>query len=120
VTAFTLIDLFERMAAAGASDLHLCSGSPPVLRVRGELERLELPPTSAEEMRTLVYRIATLDQQKTLEVERELDFSYGSPTGGGSASTCSTTVTRSQPPCGSCPPRSRRSTTFTCPRSCAS
>jgi len=76
VTAFTLIDLFERMAAAGASDLHLCAGSPPVLRVRGELERLDLPEVSGEEMRALVYRITTLDQQKELEVERELDFSY--------------------------------------------
>jgi twitching motility protein PilT len=76
VTEFTLVDLFERMAGAGASDLHLCSGSPPVLRVRGELERLELPPITAEEMRALVYRITTLEQQKTLEVERELDFSY--------------------------------------------
>jgi twitching motility protein PilT len=76
VTAFTLIDLFERMAAAGASDLHLCAGSPPVLRVRGELERLDLPEVSGEEMRALVYRITTLDQQKELEIERELDFSY--------------------------------------------
>lgn len=73
---FTLIDLFERMAVAGASDLHLCAGSPPVLRIRGELERLELPSISAEEMRALVYRITTLEQQKNLEVERELDFSY--------------------------------------------
>ena len=76
MAAFTLVDLFERMAAAGASDLHLCAGSPPVLRVRGELERLDLPEVSAEEMRALVYRITTLDQQKELEVERELDFSY--------------------------------------------
>ena len=48
-------------AAAGASDLHLCAGSPPVLRVRGELERIDLPEVSGEEMRALVYRITTLD-----------------------------------------------------------
>jgi twitching motility protein PilT len=71
-----LIDLFEQMAAAGASDLHVCAGSPPVIRVRGELDRLDMPPYSAEEMRALVYRITTLQQQKELEVERELDFSY--------------------------------------------
>jgi twitching motility protein PilT len=76
VTEFTLIDLFEQMAAAGASDLHLCAGSPPVLRVRGNLERMEFPSISSEEMRALVYRITTLEQQKELEVERELDFSY--------------------------------------------
>jgi twitching motility protein PilT len=76
VTTLTLIDLFEQMAEAGASDLHLCAGSPPVLRIRGELERLEIEPFTAEEMRDLVYRVTTLDQQKELEIERELDFSY--------------------------------------------
>jgi twitching motility protein PilT len=73
---YTLLDLFERMAAAGASDLHLCAGSAPVLRIRGILGRLDLPPLDADEMRDLVYRLTTLDQQKVLEVERELDFSY--------------------------------------------
>ena len=73
---YTLLDLFERMAASGASDLHLCAGTPPVLRIRGVLGRLDLPPLDAEEMRNLVYRVTTLEQQKTLEVERELDFSY--------------------------------------------
>jgi twitching motility protein PilT len=76
VSEFTLVDLFERMAIVGASDLHVCAGSPPVVRIRGELERLDLPAISSEEMRALVYRITTLQQQKELEVERELDFSY--------------------------------------------
>jgi twitching motility protein PilT len=73
---YTLLDLFDRMTSAGASDLHLCAGSPPVMRVRGELERLDGEPLTADEMRELLYRITTLEQQKVLEVERELDFSY--------------------------------------------
>src|SRR4051794_21626192 len=64
------------MAESGASDLHLCAGTPPVLRIRGVLGRLDLPALDAEQMRNLVYRLTTLEQQKTLEVERELDFSY--------------------------------------------
>jgi twitching motility protein PilT len=76
VTRYNLVDLFEQMAASGASDLHLCAGSPPVMRVRGELERLDAEPLTADEMRELLYRITTLEQQKELEVERELDFSY--------------------------------------------
>ena len=64
------------MAAAGASDLHLCAGSPPVLRIRGDLKRLDVPAYSAEETRELIYTITTLEQQKNLEIERELDFSY--------------------------------------------
>ena len=73
---YTLLDLFERMAASGASDLHLCAGTAPVLRIRGVLGRLDLPALDAEAMRNLVYNLTTLEQQKTLEVERELDFSY--------------------------------------------
>jgi twitching motility protein PilT len=74
--SFTLVDLFERMAAAGASDLHLCAGSPPVFRVRGELSRLDEPAIDSGDLRELIYTITTLAQQQTLEVERELDFSY--------------------------------------------
>jgi twitching motility protein PilT len=76
VTPYSFVDLFEQMAAAGASDLHLCAGSPPVMRVRGELARIDAPALTADEMRHLVYRVTTLEQQKELEVERELDFSY--------------------------------------------
>jgi twitching motility protein PilT len=76
VGATTLIDLFEEMAAAGASDLHLCAGSPPVLRVRGELSPMDKPVLDARDLRTLIYKITTQAQQQTLEVERELDFSY--------------------------------------------
>jgi twitching motility protein PilT len=76
VGTYTLVELFERMAAAGASDLHLCAGSPPVIRVRGELQRLDEPAIDADVMRTLVYTITTQVQQKEFEVERELDFSY--------------------------------------------
>ncbi|HEX7525043.1 MAG TPA: hypothetical protein VF327_01985, partial [Gaiellaceae bacterium] len=74
--SFTLVDLFEQMAATGASDLHLCADSPPVFRVRGELQRLPQPPIDAGDLRELIYTITTLAQQQTLEVERELDFSY--------------------------------------------
>jgi twitching motility protein PilT len=70
------VELFERMAAAGASDLHLCVGSSPTMRVRGELKRLDVPPLDRDEMRNLVYAITTLEQQKDLEIERELDFAY--------------------------------------------
>ena len=74
-----LVDLFERMASEGASDLHLCAGSPPVLRRRGELIRVEGPPLDAADLRELVYTVTTLEQQKRLEVERELDFSFAIP-----------------------------------------
>ena len=74
--SLTLIELFEQMAAAGASDLHLCAGSPPVMRIRGDLIPLDQPVLESRELTTLIYKITTQAQQQTLEVERELDFSY--------------------------------------------
>ena len=72
----SLRELFERALAAEASDIHLSAGSPPMLRVNGELTPAGDETLAPEEVRILVYSVTTLAQQKTLEVERELDFSY--------------------------------------------
>jgi twitching motility protein PilT len=73
-------ELLATMVERNASDLHLTSGSPPVIRVNGRLERLadndELTP---EELRTLIYRILSTDQQNVLETRRQIDFSYSIP-----------------------------------------
>jgi twitching motility protein PilT len=72
--------LLEQMVAHNASDLHLTVGSHPALRVRGQLERLEgFPVLTAEMSRQLLYRIISSEQQKRLEVERQLDLSYSIP-----------------------------------------
>jgi len=72
--------LLEQMVAHNASDLHLTVGSRPALRVRGHLERLEgLPELSADDTRQLLYRIISSEQQKRLEIERQLDLSYSIP-----------------------------------------
>jgi twitching motility protein PilT len=65
------------MESLRASDLHISAGSPPLVRVRGELSVLEdLPPLTAEETQQLLYRILSTEQQKRLEVERQIDLSY--------------------------------------------
>jgi twitching motility protein PilT len=81
VEAIHSIDsLLEQTVACGASDLHITVGSPPALRVRGELKAIEgLPPFDGEDIRTLMYRILTTEQQKRLELDRQLDLSYGVP-----------------------------------------
>jgi twitching motility protein PilT len=72
--------LLEQMVAHNASDLHITVGSKPALRVRGHLERLEgLPELSAEDTRQLLYRIISSEQQKKLEIDRQLDLSYSIP-----------------------------------------
>jgi twitching motility protein PilT len=69
--------LLEGMEGAGASDLHLAVGSPPVMRVRGALGAVDdVPPLTAEDTQQLLYRILSTEQQKRLEVDRQIDVSY--------------------------------------------
>src|SRR6478752_7080792 len=72
--------LLAAMAERNASDLHLTAASPPVIRVNGKLERLpETDDLELDDIRTLVYRILSTEQQKVLETKRQLDFSYSLP-----------------------------------------
>ena len=77
---FSIDTLLEQMVAHNASDLHLTVGSHPALRVRGGLERLEgFPVLTADMTRELLYRIISSEQQKRLEIERQIDLSYSIP-----------------------------------------
>ena len=70
-------ELLEHMVARDASDLHVTVGTPPVIRVRGEVERLdEFAPLTSEDTQQLLYRILSSEQQKHLEIKRQLDFSH--------------------------------------------
>jgi twitching motility protein PilT len=70
--------LLEQTVAHGASDLHLTSGVQPALRRRGHIELLEeFPVLDPDMLRQLIYRITTTEQQKHLELGRQLDFAYG-------------------------------------------
>jgi twitching motility protein PilT len=73
-------ELLEHMVALNASDLHVTVGTPPVVRVRGEVERLgEYAPLTAEDSQQILYRILSTEQQKQLELKRQLDFSHSIP-----------------------------------------
>jgi twitching motility protein PilT len=73
-------DLLARTVEAGASDLHLVPGAPPAIRVHGDLGWLEgAGKLEPEATRSLLYRVISTEQQKQLEIGRQLDFSYGVP-----------------------------------------
>src|ERR671937_9460 len=73
-------DLLEQMVARGASDLHLSAGAPPTLRVRGEMVRLEeLGRLMPNDTQQLLYRVLSSEQQKRLEIDRQLDLSHAVP-----------------------------------------
>jgi len=78
--ANSIDELLERMVEAKASDLHVTTGTPPAIRVRGEVERLEgFDSLDAEQTQQLLYRILSSEQQKNFELKRQLDFSYSLP-----------------------------------------
>jgi twitching motility protein PilT len=78
--ANSIDELLERMVEANASDLHVTTGTPPAIRVRGEVERLMgFDPLDAETTQQLLYRILSSEQQKHFELNRQLDFSYSIP-----------------------------------------
>src|SRR3990172_3471993 len=77
--ALSIDDLLAETVARNASDLHLSVGSSPVVRVRGELERLEHPQLGPDETQALLYRILSTEQQKRLEGGGQLDLSYAVP-----------------------------------------
>jgi twitching motility protein PilT len=73
-------DLLARTVEVHASDLHLVPGAPPSVRIHGELVWLEgASRLMPDDTRGLLYRILSTEQQKRLEVDRQLDFSYGVP-----------------------------------------
>jgi twitching motility protein PilT len=73
-------DLLAIMVEHDASDMHVTAGSPPVIRVVGQLRRLpDFENLSPDETRTLLYRIISTEQQKILETKRQLDFSHSVP-----------------------------------------
>jgi twitching motility protein PilT len=73
-------DLLEQLVARGASDLHISIASPPAIRVRGHIERLEgYEPLTPDDTRALLYRILNSEQQKHFEIKRQLDFAYAIP-----------------------------------------
>jgi twitching motility protein PilT len=77
---YSIDDLLEQMVARKASDLHISVASPPAVRVRGEVERLEeYEPLTNEDTQQLLYRILSSEQQKQLEIKRQLDFSHSVP-----------------------------------------
>lgn len=72
-----LDDVLARMVQLGASDLHLTSGAPPMVRVAGTLLPLEgFTMLAGEPLRRTLFAILTQKQREQFEAELELDFAY--------------------------------------------
>ena len=67
---------FHLMFEQKASDLHVTSGSPPILRINGELQRVDYPPLQGDELKAMLYEIAPDYKIKTFEETHDVDFGY--------------------------------------------
>ncbi|MFH1147381.1 MAG: type IV pilus twitching motility protein PilT [Pseudomonadota bacterium] len=70
---------FKLMHEQGASDLHLASGSQPILRIRGEMERVKYKLFENDELKAMLYEITPEDKIKVFEETGDIDFGYEIP-----------------------------------------
>ena len=70
---------FNLMDSEGASDLHLAAGSKPILRVRGEMERVTFPELENDDLKSMLYEIAPEYKVKIFEETGDVDFGYEIP-----------------------------------------
>jgi twitching motility protein PilT len=70
---------FKLMNEQGASDLHLTSGQPPALRIRGEIERIKYKVLEDDDLREMLYEIAPEQKIKVFEEIGDIDFGYEIP-----------------------------------------
>ena len=62
-----------------ASDLHLSAGLPPMIRVHGDVRRINLPPMEHQDVHGMIYDIMNDTQRKEYEENLECDFSFAIP-----------------------------------------
>jgi twitching motility protein PilT len=77
-----MMDIGELLAFSvknGASDLHLSAGLPPMIRVDGDIRRINVPPLEHKDVHALVYDIMNDKQRKDYEEFLECDFSFEIP-----------------------------------------
>jgi twitching motility protein PilT len=79
--ATPLVDLLDRMAPAGASDLFLNEGKPPAARIHGGLRTLEEPPTDAEALAQLLAQLVPPAALARFEASGDLDVGVSLPGG---------------------------------------
>ena len=70
---------FKLMNEQGASDLHLISGQPPALRIRGDIERIKYKVLDNDDLRSMLYEITPDHKVKTFEETGDVDFAYEIP-----------------------------------------
>ncbi len=74
-----ITELLSFVVKNKASDLHLSAGLPPMIRVHGDVRRINLPPMEHKDVHGMVYDIMNDAQRKEYEENLECDFSFAVP-----------------------------------------
>jgi len=70
-------EMLKTMVEKGASDLHITTGIPPMLRLHGKVVSLDEQPLGPAETKQIAYSMMTDAQKQKFEEQKELDFSFG-------------------------------------------
>ncbi len=74
-----ITQLLEFSVQQGASDLHLSSGQPPIIRIHGDIQRIDTPAFDREALQTMIYDVMNDEQRRQFESTLEADFSFEIP-----------------------------------------
>ena len=77
--ALQIQPLLQAIVNAGASDLHVSTGMPPIARLRGEMVPLQSPPLDPEQTRQALYELLTDAQRVAFAERQDLDFALEIP-----------------------------------------
>jgi twitching motility protein PilT len=72
-------ELLELLVKRGGSDLHITAGSPPKIRLHGDLIDTEYEPLNGDDTKSIIYGVLSTEQIARFERELELDMSFGLP-----------------------------------------
>ncbi len=75
-TGFNINSVIEKMKEQGASDLHLRAGNRPFIRIDNDLEPMDLPLISSQDMRQIILDLGGQMELDLLETEKESSFQY--------------------------------------------
>ena len=78
-SSMEITQLLEFSVQQGASDLHLSSGQPPIIRIHGDIQRIDAPAFDAEDLQTMIYDVMNDEQRRQFESSLEADFSFELP-----------------------------------------
>jgi twitching motility protein PilT len=77
--AMDIQTLLRATVEAGASDLHMSAGMPPLIRVRGDMVRSPAPPLSDADARIMLQTLMSDEQRKEFQTKRDIDFAFELP-----------------------------------------